>query len=68
MRRYPVSFIILTVLGLLSAMAGAICLAGFGSALHPVLNALVGVSLCRLVESFPGAMERYRASRTQLRR
>ena len=38
MRRYPVSFIILTVLGLLSAMAGAISLAGFGSALHPVLD------------------------------
>ena len=38
MRRYPVSFIILTVLGLLSAMAGAICLAGSGSALHPVLD------------------------------
>ena len=38
MRRYPVSFIILTVLGLLSAMAGAISLAGFGSALYPVLD------------------------------
>jgi len=37
-------------------------------ALRALLNAVVGVLLFRLVESFPGAMERYRASRTGLRR
>ncbi len=38
MRRYPASFLILTVLGLLCAITGAISLAGFGNVLHPVLD------------------------------
>lgn len=38
MRRYPLSFIILTALGLLCTITGTISLTGFGSALHPVLD------------------------------
>ena len=38
MRRYPKSFVILTALGLLCAVPGALSLAGFGAALHPVLD------------------------------
>ena len=38
MRRYPVSFVVLTVLGILCAMPGAISLAGFGALLHPLLD------------------------------
>ena len=38
MRRYPLSFIILTALGILCAIPGAISLAGFGTAIHPVLD------------------------------
>lgn len=38
MRRYPASFLILTVLGLFCAITGAISLAGFGNVLHPVLD------------------------------
>ena len=38
MRRYPISFIILTALGILCAIPGAISLAGFGTAIHPVLD------------------------------
>ena len=38
MRRYPASFLILTVLGLLCAITGAISLAGFGNVLNPVLD------------------------------
>ncbi len=38
MRRYPFSFIALTALGVLSAIPGALSLAGFGAALHPVLD------------------------------
>lgn len=38
MRRYPFSFIALTSLGVLCAIPGAISLAGFGAALHPVLD------------------------------
>ncbi len=37
-------------------------------AVRALLNAVVGVLLFKLVESFPGAIERYRASRTGLRR
>ena len=36
MRRYPLSFIILTSLGVLCLIPGAISLAGFGASLHPV--------------------------------
>ena len=38
MRRYPFSFITLTALGVLCAIPGALSLAGFGAALHPVLD------------------------------
>ena len=38
MHRYPTSFLLLTGLGILCAIPGAISLAGFGSSLHPVLD------------------------------
>ena len=38
MRRYPLSFLILSALGLASAIPGAFSLAGFGSLIHPVLD------------------------------
>lgn len=38
MRRYPVSFVVLSVLGILCAIPGAVSLAGFGALLHPVLD------------------------------
>ena len=38
MRRYPFSFITLTVLGVLTAIPGLVSIAGFGAVLHPVLE------------------------------
>lgn len=38
MRRYPTSFLLLTGLGILCAIPGAISLAGFGASLHPLLE------------------------------
>lgn len=38
MRRYPLSFIVLTSLGFLCAIPGVFSLAGFGASLHPVLD------------------------------
>jgi len=38
MRRYPFSFISLTALGVLCAIPGLISIAGFGAAVHPVLD------------------------------
>ncbi len=38
MRRYPTSVLLLTGLGILCAIPGAISLAGFGARLHPVLD------------------------------
>ena len=38
MRRYPLSFILLTTLGVLCAIPGLISIMGFGAALHPVLD------------------------------
>ena len=38
MRRYPLSFIVLTALGILCALPGLLSVAGFGGALHPVLE------------------------------
>ncbi len=38
MRRYPFSFIALSLLGVLCAIPGLISLAGFGASLHPVLE------------------------------
>ena len=38
MRRYPFSFIALTALGVLCAIPGLINLAGFGAAIHSLLD------------------------------
>ena len=38
MRRYPTSFVVLTALGILCVIPGALSVAGFGSLLHPVLE------------------------------
>lgn len=38
MRRYPVSFVVLVVLGIIVAVPGVISLAGLGALLHPVLE------------------------------
>jgi len=38
MRRYPLSFVVLTALGGLCAIPGLISLAGYGASLHPVLE------------------------------
>lgn len=38
MRRFPLSFITLTTLGALCAVPGVASLAGFGAAIHPVLD------------------------------
>jgi len=38
MRRYPLSFVVLTSLGVVCAIPGLISLAGFGASLHPVLE------------------------------
>lgn len=38
MRHYPRSFIVLTGLGALCAIPGAVSLAGFGALIHPVLD------------------------------
>ena len=38
MRHYPRSFILLTTLGALCAIPGAVSLAGFGALIHPVLD------------------------------
>jgi hypothetical protein len=36
-RRYPLSFLVLSTLGILCALPGLISIAGFGAAIHPVL-------------------------------
>jgi len=38
MRRFPFSFIALTALGGLCAIPGLVSLAGFGAAVHPLLD------------------------------
>lgn len=38
LRHYPVSFLILTALGILCAIPGVLSLLGFGGLLHPVLE------------------------------
>ena len=38
MRRYPVSFIVLALLGLFCVLPGVLSLAGAGGWLHPVLD------------------------------
>ncbi|MCL2344309.1 MAG: hypothetical protein FWC58_00460 [Desulfobulbus sp.] len=37
-RRYPLSFIILTALGILCALPGLVSVAGFGAVIHPILD------------------------------
>jgi hypothetical protein len=37
-RRYPLSFIILTALGVLCAIPGLLSLIGFGALIHPILD------------------------------
>lgn len=38
MRRYPLSFVTLTMLGVLCAITGLISLLGLGASLHPLLD------------------------------
>jgi hypothetical protein len=38
LRHYPVSFLVLTALGILCAIPGMLSLLGFGGLLHPVLD------------------------------
>lgn len=38
MRRYPLSFIVLTTLGVLCALPGLLSLVGMGGLIHPVLD------------------------------
>lgn len=38
MRRYPKSFVVLTALGVLCLIPGALSVAGFGGAIHPLLE------------------------------
>ena len=38
MRHYPLSFIVLAALGILSAVLGLISIAGFGAVVHPILD------------------------------
>ena len=46
MRRYPVSFIALTSLGVVTAVPGLASVAGFGAGLHPVLeDPMAGLAL-----------------------
>lgn len=37
-RRYPLSFIILTALGVLCAIPGLLSVVGFGAIIHPLLD------------------------------
>lgn len=69
MRRYPLSFIVLTSLGTLCAVPGVFSLAGFGAVLHPVLDdPMAGlafiVSAVALIGSgaFPLAIEKLKAN------
>ena len=46
MPRYPLSFVVLTVLALLCAVPGLASLLGWGSALHPLLeDPMAGLAL-----------------------
>lgn len=38
MRRYPVSFVILTGLGIATGLPGMVSVAGFGGLIHPLLD------------------------------
>ncbi|WP_459950082.1 hypothetical protein [Denitratisoma sp. agr-D3] len=50
MRRYPLSFLILTALGLLTALPGLAALTGVGARLHPLL-ADTGTGIALLVSA-----------------
>lgn len=46
MRRYPLSFIILTALGMATGLPGLASVAGFGGSLHPLLaDPMAGLAL-----------------------
>lgn len=46
MRRYPLSFIILTILGVLVGIPGALSMAGAGAVVHPLLeDPMAGLAL-----------------------
>lgn len=46
MRRYPLSFIILSALGVLVGLPGVASMAGFGAGLHPLLeDPMAGLAL-----------------------
>ncbi len=45
-RRYPLSFIILTALGILTGLPGLMSMIGFGSLIHPLLeDPMAGLAL-----------------------
>ncbi|WP_303784001.1 hypothetical protein [Azovibrio restrictus] len=45
-RRYPLSFLILTALGLATGLPGLLSVAGFGAPLHPLLeDPMAGLAL-----------------------
>ncbi|HEY6897626.1 MAG TPA: hypothetical protein VI279_10210 [Rhodocyclaceae bacterium] len=50
MRRYPLSFLILTALGLFTALPGIAAVAGYGQAIHPLL-ADTGAGIALLVSA-----------------
>lgn len=68
MRKYPISFIICTVLAILCALPGVVSLTGFGTTLHPLL-ADEGAGLALVVSAaalfgsgmFPLVISRLRA-------
>lgn len=45
-RRYPLSFLILTALGIVTGLPGLLSVAGFGAILHPLLeDPMAGLAL-----------------------
>lgn len=56
MRRYPISFIVLSLLGILCLIPGVISIAGFGSILHPVLeDPMAGLAFIVSAVAFVGS-------------
>ena len=56
MRRFPLSFIVLTALGILCAVPGAISMAGFGGLIHPVLeDTMAGLAFIVSAVAFIGS-------------
>lgn len=69
LRRYPISFLVCTVLGVLCAVPGLVSMAGFGALIHPILadegaGLAFVVSAVALIGSgaFPLVIARLRAS------